>query len=192
MVGILVSFWDGLCSGAMLILGSVPPWKLTEELKTHHLKMYFLLKMVIFRPVMLVFRCTRRSFMPWNPTKKIPFSPSLPEDVFPGQWNDEGEDNIHKLGFSQSIRCCCSVRSTRCTYSKKSKAFFRALRWAESLFDSQTWLKIPLFLIICSSSCWRRDMWTHGYVLVYQRQHTPSPAKRCNKYRVGAIRMWDH
>ena len=126
MVGILVSFWDGLCSGAMLILA---PWKLTEELKTHHLKMYFLLKMVIFRPVMLVFRCTRRSFMPWNPTKKIPFSPSLPEDVFPGQWNDEGEDNIHKLGFSQSIRCCCSVRSTRCTYSKKSKAFFRALRW---------------------------------------------------------------
>ena len=23
--------------------------------------------------------------------------PSLPEDVFPGQWNDEGEDSIHKL-----------------------------------------------------------------------------------------------
>ena len=25
MVGILVSFWDGLCSGAMLVSGGVPP-----------------------------------------------------------------------------------------------------------------------------------------------------------------------
>ena len=31
MVGILVSFWDGLLSGAMLVSGSVPAGKLRLE-----------------------------------------------------------------------------------------------------------------------------------------------------------------
>ena len=30
MVGILVSFWDGLFSGAMLVLGGVPSWELSH------------------------------------------------------------------------------------------------------------------------------------------------------------------
>ena len=59
------------------------------------------------------------------------------------------------------------VRSTRCT-TKKYKAF-RALDELTLLIKKHSWKINYIFSI----SYWRRGMWTHGYVLVYQRLPTP-------------------